>query len=504
MKRMKKLTDLLEGVEYTCDKDISEVMVDFVTNDSRQTMADSAFIAIRGMEVDGHGFANRSYDKGCRVFICEKPIKNVPAHDTYYIKTPDTRKALALMSAAFYDHPAKKLKIIGLTGTKGKTTTAYLIYSLLNASGKKAAYIGSNGIDYGIYHYDTANTTPESRALQYHFSKMVEAGIEYVAMEVSSQAIYLHRVYGIEFETVVFTNLAPDHIGDREHPTFEHYRDCKRALFYDFGAKNMVYNADDEAADYMVNPALSLYPISAMGKGGFNASDIKQYSGKGVLGISFDFQASRSSYKVTTRTPGFFSVYNAMCAMICAKLCGVNFSTSAKRLAELSVLGRFECVDAADDRVFLIDYAHNGYSLRAVLEALKDYPHNRLICLYGSVGDRTKGRRPELGKVAAELCDYSIITSDNPGLEPPENIIRDIARSYVDVDRDKLIGIIDREAAIEHAVLYSEPGDIILLAGKGHENYQLIRGKKIPFCERELVIKYCKKHLASAKIPAKK
>ena len=195
-----------------CDKDLSEVMVDFVSNDSRQTRRDSVFIAIQGMEMDGHLFADKSYQKGCRVFVVQKPLANVPTHDSYIITVENTRAALALISAAYYDHPAKKLKIIGLTGTKGKTTTSYLIYSLLNASGKPAAYIGSNGIDYSIYHYDTANTTPESRALQYHFSKMVEAGIKYVVMEVSSQALYLHRVLGIEFETVVFTNLAPDHI----------------------------------------------------------------------------------------------------------------------------------------------------------------------------------------------------------------------------------------------------------------------------------------------------
>lgn len=504
MMEKKRLTDLLEGVEYHCDKDISGVEVDFVTNDSRQATNDSVFIAIHGMVFDGHEFADRAYEHGCRVFICEHNIKDVPMEDIYLITVENTRVALALVSAAYYDHPANKLKLIGLTGTKGKTTTAYLIYSLLNAAGKSAAYIGSNGIDYGIFHYDTANTTPESRALQYHFSKMVEAGIEYVVMEVSSQALFMHRVLGIEFETVVFTNLAPDHIGGREHPTFEHYRDCKRSLFYDYHAKNMVYNTDDAAADYMVNPALKLYPISIEGKGSFNADNIEQINEDGILGISFDFHTSRASYKVRARMPGRFSAYNAMCAMVCAKLAGVTFHTSAKRMAEISVLGRFECIDAATDRIFLIDYAHNGFSLRAVLEALKQYPHNRLICLFGSVGGRTKGRRKELGDVAEELCDFSIITSDNPNLEDPSKVIDDIARSFLIKDNRSFVSIIDREEAIEYAVEHSEPQDIILLAGKGHEDYQLVMGEPIPFCERELIIKYCKKHLASAKAKVKK
>ena len=504
MMKMKKLTDLLEGLEYQCDKDISEVKVDFVTNDSRQATTDSVFIAIHGLSFDGHDFADRAYQKGCRVFICEHQITDVPMDDVFFITVENTRVALARISAAFYDHPAKKMKIIGLTGTKGKTTTAYLIYSLLNAAGKPAAYIGSNGIDYGIFHYDTANTTPESRALQYHFSKMVEAGIEYVVMEVSSQALFMYRVLGIEFETVVFTNLAPDHIGGREHPTFEHYRDCKRTLFYDYNAKNMVYNADDEASDYMVNPALNLYPISTEGKGSFNADNIAQYNEDGILGISFDFHTSRASYNVKTRMPGHFSVYNAMCAMVCAKLAGVTFHTSAKRLAEISVLGRFECVDAATDRIFIIDYAHNGFSLRAVLEALKKYPHNRLICLFGSVGGRTKGRRKELGDVAEELCDFSIITADNPNFEDPANTIRDIAMSFLNKSNNSFVALTEREEAIEYAVEHSQPNDIILLAGKGHEDYQLIQGVPEPFCERELIIKYCQKHLASAKTKIKR
>ncbi len=498
---MKKLTYLLKGLEYRCDKDISELKVDFITSDSRKTLPDSLFIAIKGAAADGHDYADKAYKNGCRIFLCQRPIEGL-GEDAYVIITPNTRRGLAAASAAFYSHPAKKLKIIALTGTKGKTTTAYLIYSILRAEGKRAAYIGSNGIDYDEFHYDTANTTPESCELHYHFSKMVSAGIEYVAMEISSQALYMDRVYGIEFDTVVFTNLAPDHIGGDEHPTFEHYKGCKRSLFYDYKAKNMVYNADDEASAFMVNPALSLYPISAQGKGSLNAVQIKPYSDDGVLGISFTLDTGRDSYKVKTRSPGYFSSYNAMCAMACAKLCGVSFSSSAMRLAEISVLGRFECVDVASDRVFIIDYAHNGFSLSSVLHSLADYPHNRLICLYGSVGGRTKGRRAELGRVACDLCDLSIITSDNPDYEPAEEIIADIAAQYSSND-DRIL-IPDREKAIEHAVRISEPGDIILLAGKGHENYQLIEGKKVPFCERELVKKYAQLYLNTAKIPVEK
>lgn len=485
---MKKLLSLLEKVEYTAKNDLSSLSVDNITNDSRTASDGTVFVAIKGAVFDGHRFAEKAYFNGCRIFVCERDPQ-LP-EDAYIIITPDTRKALALMSAAYYSYPAKRMRIIGITGTKGKTTTAILIYSVLNAAGVRAAYIGSNGIDYACHHYDTANTTPESCELHYHFSKMAEAGIEYVVMEVSSQAIYLHRVYGIEFETVMFTNLAPDHIGGAEHPTFEHYRDCKRSLFYDYKAKNMIYNADDGEASYMVNPALSLYPVSLHGRGGFNADNIEQFARDGVLGISFDFKTSSESFEVITRSPGEFSAYNALCAMVCAKLCGVPFSVSASLLSKISVLGRFECVDITDDRYFIIDYAHNGLSLKSVLTALKAYPHGRLICLFGSVGARTEGRRAELGAVAAELCDYSVITSDNPDTEAPEQIIEQIAEQFSSCEPSAYTKIADREEAIAHAIAYSRPGDIILLAGKGHEKYQLVNGIKIPFCERELLYKH--------------
>ncbi len=303
----------------------------------------------------------------------------------------------------------------------------------------------------------------------------------------------MRRVFGINFETVVFTNLSnDDHIGGVEHPTYEHYRDCKRQLFFEHNAKHMVYNADDAEAKYMVNGSLELYPVSCEGNGSFNAENIAPFKDGGALGISFDMKTSSEEYHVKTRSPGHFSAYNAMIAMVCARLCGVSFAESAKRLSEISVLGRFECVDIMEDRSFIIDYAHNGFSLEKVLTALKSYPHNRLICLFGSVGCRTKSRRAALGKVAAALCDYSIITSDNPDTEPPMDILKEIAAEFDRVNKKSYIKIADREEAIAYAIEISKPDDIILLAGKGHENYQLINGKNVPFCERDILYKYAK------------
>ncbi len=486
---MKKLTELLQGLEYTCKKDVSSLTVSGVSNDSRKAEAGSMFVAIKGAAFDGHAYAKSAYERGCRIFLCEREITELP-DDAYVIVTTDTRKGLALTSSAYLSHPSKRLKIIAITGTKGKTTTACLIYKILTAAGKRAAYIGSNGVDYAGKHFETANTTPESCELHRLFGEMTEAGVEYVAMEVSSQALYLSRVYGIGFETVVFTNLAPDHIGGAEHPDYDHYKNCKRSLFFDYGAKNMVYNADDEESEYMLNSALDLYPISLCGKGSYNAENVKQYSTGGMLGISFDMVCPSARYNVKTLSPGSFSAYNAMTAIICAKLCGVDECLSSQLLGELTVDGRFECVKALSDRAIVIDYAHNGFSLRSVLTALKDYPHERLICLFGSVGGRTVGRRAELGAVAAQTCDLSIITSDNPDFESPSAIIEDIVCEFKKAGKDNYVVIPDREQAIKYAIENSRAGDVILLAGKGHEDYQLIEGKKVPFCERELVKKY--------------
>ncbi len=493
---MKKLSEILSKTEYTCARDISELYVEQVCNDSRKAKEHSLFVAVKGAVHDSHNYVLSAYASGCRIFLCEHDVE-LPS-DAYVIITPDTRAALALCSAAFYDYPADKMHIIALTGTKGKTTTAYLIYSLLCASGKPAAYIGSNGIDYASIHLQTANTTPESIELHRIFAQMYSDGVRYVCMEVSSQALYMRRVHGIRFETVVFTNLSgDDHIGGIEHPTFEHYRDCKRQLFFEHKASNMVYNADDAQASYMVNGALELYPVSCDGKGSFNAEDIQPYKSGGVLGISFNMCTSTEEFSVKTRSPGIFSAYNAMIALVCARLCGVSFTDGTRLMSQLSVLGRFECVDIMDDRTFIIDYAHNGFSLRSVLEALKSYPHRRLICLFGSVGCRTKSRRAALGSVAAELCDYSVITSDNPDTEPPMDIIDEIALEFERVGNNSYIKIADREQALRHAIEVSMPDDIILLAGKGHEAYQLIDGKNIPFSERELLFKYAKQYTKS-------
>ena len=453
----------------------------------------SIFVCMPGARLDGHDYAPAMYEKGCRVFLCARDM-NLP-EDTVQIRVETPRLALAQISAAFYGYPAREMKIIGITGTKGKTTTAILLSGILSENGIPCAYIGSNGIDIGQDHYETVNTTPESRELQKYFRKMLDAGYHHVVMEVSSQALHTWRIHGIEFDTCLFTNLGEDHISPSEHPSFEDYRDCKRRLFHDYPCRHIVTNLDDPhwqtvsgnpdihtltyAIDTLTNPETGR-PAD------FTASDIRPFRSETALGIEFDCVHSGTRTAVRLRTPGDFSVYNGLCAIAAASLYGITPEDCARTLYHLSIRGRFEIVDALDGVTFLVDYAHNGMSLENALTELRKYRPHRLICVFGSIGGRAQNRRRELAEVSGKLADISIITSDNPDSEPPEEIIRDIL-SWFDRSRPHYV-IPDREAAVRAAVQMAQPGDIVLLAGKGHETYQIIEGQKVPFSERNILL----------------
>lgn len=454
--------------------------------DSRKAEADALFVCITGFASDGHAYAKRAYELGCRAFVVEKDV-DLPS-DAVVIKQENTRISLAKLSAAYYDFPAEKLKVVGITGTKGKTTTALMLASVANQSGMSAGYIGSNGIDFAGSHYETNNTTPESIDLHYYFAEMVAASVEVVFVEVSSQALYLDRVYGIPFFATVFTNLAPDHIGGIEHPTFEHYRDSKKKLFCDYTSTFAVYNAEDVASDHMLTGCRSLLCSFGIEKGDFHASDMRPFMENGALGISFTAHALGSSAKIMLPMPGKFSVANAMCAIAISHRLGIPLESCAAALEKTYAAGRFEIVKTSLDAVFVIDYAHNGFSLTSALETLREYSPNRLWCVVGSVGGRTKGRRKELGEAASRLADMVVLTADNPDFEDTTEICGEMLAAFV---RDVPYEIIpDREKAIDYVVRNVKKGDIVLLAGKGHEQYQLVRGGKEPFSERRIVEKY--------------
>ncbi len=484
------LTELLLHTEYQNirNSNLDGIKISYLAHDSRKATYDTVFVCICGALQDGHNYAASAYEQGCRIFVCEREL-DLP-QDAIILLTADSRIALALMSAALFDYPAEHLYIIGITGTKGKTTTALLIKDILCRAGYNTGYIGSNGIIFSNFSYDSINTTPESYDLHYYFNKMLSYGIKYLVMEVSSQALYHSRVHGIKFDTCVFTNLTPDHIGGAEHPTFEHYKECKMSLFRDFNCECIVYNADDSHHKDMIKDAGKLTRSFAVHtEADFSADNISLLNKNGYLGVKFNMHTITESFPLTLRIPGEFNVYNALAAAAVCKHIGVGDSVIISAMEKSEIKGRFEVVPALEGVTIIIDFAHNETSLRSVLSVLKDYSPRRLVCLFGSVGGRTKSRRAQLGRVAAELADFCILTSDHPDFEPPLDIIDDIAKVFPK-DGCPYIKIPDREKAIKYAVENAKAGDVILLAGKGHEDYQLIEGKKIPMRERELVLKY--------------
>ena len=491
-----KLKQLLEGIEglhheygELPDKDIGDVCFD-----SRKASGTGIFVCLRGSLSDGHLYAASAYEKGCRFFVAETPLADLPS-DAFVFLCPSTREALAVMSDNLFGHPSDELFVIGITGTKGKTTTALMIYHILNRSGLKCGYIGTSGIDYGNFHIDATNTTPESYILQMYMRHMRMAGVKYLIMEVSSQALYMSRVRSVRFDLCVFTNLSVDHIGGHEHPTFEHYKDCKKSLFSDYGAGTVILNADDGYAAEMMDAVpdgTSILRYAMHTDADLLATAPTRYRESDSLGIAFTFTENGNKYGVSLPFPGHFSVYNALAAIAVCQTCGVDTDEILKQLSTVRISGRFEIVEAMKEATFIIDYAHNEVSLTSALETLREYGPKRLICLFGSVGGRTFGRRAALGRVAASLADFCILTSDNPDGEDPMKILNDIAAEFGENSCPFKI-IPDRAEAIRYAVSMTREGDILLFAGKGHERYQLVFGEKLPFCEKEILLAECQR-----------
>ena len=455
-----------------------------ISNDSRKVHKSSIFVCVKGAISDGHRYAQAAYEKGCRVFVATHSL-DLPS-DAMIMITDDTRHALALLSVQLYRDPSREIHVVGITGTKGKTTSALMAAHILNRCGIAAGYIGSNGIEYGGQHFDTLNTTPESCDIQRYLRDMVTAGMRVCVMEVSSQALKLARVHGVRFDTCAFTNLSPDHISTYEHPDFEDYKACK-ALLFRTPHRNLIYNADDPLSEDVVGASRAkAVRVGLHRPADLSADGIVLMREQGKLGLQFTLHSPDGEQEVELPFPGFFSVYNALTAIAICRRFGLSDRQITQALCDVVISGRFEVIDLPHGATVIIDYAHNGVSLRSALETLRQYDPFRLICVFGSVGGRTQMRRAELGRVAAELADLCILTADNPDNEPPMDIIRDIAEQF-GKNSCPYLAIPDREQAIAHAVSHSLPGDIILLAGKGHERYQLVAGRQIPFCERDIV-----------------
>lgn len=467
-----------------------------VCQDSRRALPDGLFVCVRGTRTDGHTYAAAAYERGTRVFLAERPL-DLPS-DAVVILVPDSRAALAEVAAAFYGFPAEEMHIVGITGTKGKTTTACLTAHILNRCGIPTGYIGTNGADFAGRHILTVNSTPESLELQALLRQMADTGVHTCVMEVSSQGLWMGRVRGIPFHAALFTNLAPDHIGGAEHPDYDHYRACKHSLFTDYRVGLAVCNADDPEADGMMRGTaapICYYSLSDQanthgGRPTCQARDIRADKQGGIPGVTFTATLDGESAPCFLPLPGHFNVSNALAALtLCREGFGIPLSKAAACLSDARVPGRFEFLShpAQPSVTYVLDYAHNGLSLAAILDTLREYRPARLICLFGSVGERTQGRRRELAEAAAGRADLCILTSDNPGIEPPEDILREIDAAFPPDSCPRLC-IPDRAEAIRAAVALARPGDMILLAGKGHETYQLIGRERVPFSEREILM----------------
>ncbi len=456
--------------------------VSAVVYDSRKAGEGSLFVCLRGASTDGHRFAKAAYDNGCRDFAVEYLV-SLP-EDARQYRFDDTRAALADISAEFFGYPASRLHLIGVTGTKGKTSTAYYLRAVLNQAGHRCGMIGTLGVFFGEgeCREATVNSTPESYELHRIFAEMVNDGCEYCVMEVSSQAYKCRRVHGLTFDYGVFTNLSPDHIGPAEHADFEEYRACKAELFAH--SRMSVLNADDEAYDFMRKAAGGkVMDYSQKATAYYRSRNLQPWRDETGMGSTFSCIGGRFRLP----SPGEYSVYNALAAITVAREIGITWKDLAQALGSAVVPGRFEIVPAKDGVLAVIDYAHNELSLRSILTALRPCTEGRLIVVFGSVGGKAEIRRGGLGRAAAELADYAVITSDNPDFESPEAIIADIEKGIGDAPHTC---IADRGEAIAFALDMAESGDTLLFAGKGHEDYQIINGEHIPFSERALIAAY--------------
>ena len=472
-----KLAELLRDVDTLEMHAPEDLDISGLAYDSRAVTPGEAFVAIRGYESDGHKYIPQAAEKGTACVICEEK----PAVDVPYVIVRDSRMALALGSRNFFGDPASRMKLIGVTGTNGKTTTTYLVKHMLELErGAKVGLIGTNGNMIGSEFLHTERTTPESFELQKLLREMADAGCTHVVMEVSSHSLVLHRVAGLHLAVGIFTNLTQDHLDF--HKTMENYAKAK-SLMFDMCDKAVI-NLDDEWSKFMLDhchcPALT---FSESEHGDLRAHDIELRSS----GVSFTAEYAGERERVELGIPGLFSVYNALGVIGTGLSLGLSLGECAHSLISAKgVKGRVEVVPTDGDYTILIDYAHTPDALENVLKSMRAVTKGRLVALFGCGGDRDRTKRPIMGRIAADNADFVVVTSDNPRTEQPEAIIADIVAGMEGTTTPREV-ICDRPAAIEWAIEHHQPGDVIVLAGKGHEDYQIVGHTKHHMDEREIV-----------------
>ncbi|MCX7843585.1 MAG: UDP-N-acetylmuramoyl-L-alanyl-D-glutamate--2,6-diaminopimelate ligase [Clostridia bacterium] len=473
------LKELINGLSFVKTRGSLDVEIEGIAYDSRNVRQGFIFVCIEGFSTDGHEYIPMAIENGAKALLVQKDIE-APDGITV-IKVNNTRYAIAYISDIFFGHPSRKLALTGVTGTKGKTTTTFMIKSILEAANQKVGLIGTLGTRIGDLALASERTTPEAYDLQSVFAQMAEKDVKSVVMEVSSQGLELHRVSCVDFDTGIFTNLSQDHISPREHSSMEEYFNAKLKLFK--MCRTGIINKDHPYGREVIKKAsCKIYTYGIEQDADIKADNIvlKQDS------VEFDVNTPWGVSRISVGVPGKFSIYNALAAIGAAGVMGVPLAAAAEGLKKISVPGRAEVI-YSDERITVItDYAHTPDSLENILTTFKNSSEGRVVCVFGCGGDRDRNKRPLMGEVSGRIADFTIITSDNPRTEEPMAIIKDIEEGIKKLKAEYLT-IEDRRQAIKYSIENAQPKDVIILAGKGHETYQIFKDKTVHFDEREVV-----------------
>ncbi len=476
-----KLQELLKGIDTVSSKGDMDIEINGIVYDSRKAKKGNLFICVSGYTQDGHNYVNDALQRGAAAFIVEKDID---VEGAAVVRVKSSRLAMPVLATNFYGNPTQKLRLVGITGTNGKTTTTYLIKSIIEANRQRTGLLGTISTQIGDKVFMSSRTTPEALDLQSLFREMADSDIDYAVMEVSSHSLELGRVEGCNFNIGVFTNLTQDHLDF--HKTIENYRNAKKKLFYMTTGSNII-NIDDEHGNIIaeevkaLNTRVITYGID--NNADIMAKDI-EISSKGVI---FTLVTPEYEIELGIRIPGKFSVYNALAAASVAYAEGIGGETIKEGLEKVeNVPGRSEIIKTDTQYTVIVDYAHSPDGLQNILASIREYVKGRIITLFGCGGDRDKEKRPIMGAIAGRMSDYCIITSDNPRSEEPMDIIRQVEVGIKSTGCD-YICIENRRDAIKYALSMAKADDVVLLAGKGHETYQVLKDRTIPFDERDIV-----------------
>ena len=472
--------DLLKGREVRKSIGKQDREIESIAYNSKNVKTQSLFICLLGKKYNGQDFVEEAILKGASTILSEQPIVTKQKEITY-IEVENARKALARISINYFHDPSRKLYLIGFTGTKGKTTSSFMLKQILEDQGIQVGVIGTNGVYYQNQHIILENTTPESYEIHYYLHEMVKNKVQIVLMEVSSLAYKFYRSAYLTFDLLVYTNLYPDHISRYEHPDFADYKRCKKGIIKQ--AKIYFYNQDDPYASYMKEQESTIMVP-------YFLDEVKKirYVQKESLGMQFIYQ--NQSYFIPF--PGKFNICNALCCIKIAHYLKIPSDMIAKSLAKVKVEGRFEYVKTYPGVQVYIDFAHNAFSAEKLLKTCLHYHPKRLIVVFGCGGDRDKKRRYEMGRVAGMNATLTILTSDNSRYEKTTDIIQEIIKGLKEVNGDYLV-IENRKKALEYVLQIAKVGDMIVILGKGHEKYQDLSGVKYQFDERQILLDYLNK-----------